>query len=240
MSAAMTAAGRWRPMSYAATSNSSAPRTLVALLVVMTGGVCPARADVRAPGVVIRIYDGASVDAATRSAAIRTAEDIVAGSGVSAGWQDCAAGGASRRCGPARGPNDVMIRILPRAGAAAQHPGSVAGPTQAWPSRVVLGFAALERASGAGVLATIYMDRVRVTARQLGLSTSVLLGRVIAHEVGHLLGSAGHTDRGVMREVWTDAQLAHDRPDDWRFTSPEPSGRAGNVHTGEAETDPAR
>jgi hypothetical protein len=233
MSAAMTAAGRRRPMSYATTSNSSAPRTLVALLVAMTAGVCPAQADVRAPGVAIRIYDGASVDAAIRSAAMRTAADIVGGSGVSAAWHDCAGGGASRRCDLARGPHDLMIRILTRAGAA--DPGSLVGRTEAWPSRVVLGVAALEPASGAGVLATIYMDRIRVTARHLGLSTSVLLGRVIAHEVGHLLGSAGHTDRGMMREVWTDAQLARDRPDDWRFTPSEPSARPGDdVHTGDA------
>ena len=212
-------------------SNSTAPKTLVALLVVMTAGVCPAQADVRAPGVAIRIYDGASVDAATRGAAMRTAADIVAGGGVSAAWQDCAGGGASRRCDLARGPRDLMIRILPGAG----------GAPPPSPSRVVLGFAALEPASGAGVLATIYMDRVRVTARHLGLSTSVLLGRVIAHEVGHLLGSPGHTDRGMMREVWTDAQLARDRPDDWRFTPSERSASpGGDAHTGDAEAHPSR
>jgi hypothetical protein len=228
-------------MSYATASNSSAPRTLVALLVAMTAGACPAQADVRVPGVSIRIYDGASVDAATRSAAMRTAADIVAGSGVSVAWHDCARGGASRPCDLARGPHDVMIRILTRPVAPAEDHGSLAGRTEAWPSRVALGFAALEPASGAGVLATIYMDRVRTTARHLGLSTSVLLGRVIAHEVGHLLGSAGHADRGVMREIWTDAQLARDRPDDWRFTPTEPSGRpAGDVHTSDGETDSGR
>src|SRR5688500_16050104 len=128
----MTAAGRGRPMSYATMSNSSAPKTLVALLVAMTAGVCPAQADVRAPGVAIRIYDGASVDAATRSAAMRTAADIVAGSGVTTAWHDCAGGGASRRCDLARGPHDLMIRILPRAGAA--EPGSLAGRSEACPS----------------------------------------------------------------------------------------------------------
>src|SRR5688500_2098812 len=152
----MTAAGRGRPMSYATMSNSSAPKTLVALLVAMTAGVCPAQADVRVPGVAIRVYDGASVDAATRGAAMRTAADIVAGSGVSAAWHDCASVGASRRCDLARGPHDLMIRILTRAGTAAQRPGSLVGRTEAWPSRVVLGFAALD-ASGAGVFATIYM-----------------------------------------------------------------------------------
>jgi len=212
-------------------SKSSAPRTLVALVVAITAGVCPVLADTRAPGVAIRIYDGASVDAATRGAAMRTAADIVAGGGVSAAWQDCADGGGSQRCDLARGPRDLMIRILPGSGAV----------TRPSPSRVVLGFAALEPASGAGVLATIYMDRVRVTARHLGLSTSVLLGRVIAHEVGHLLGSPGHTERGMMREVWTDAQLAHDRPDDWRFTPSERSGSpGGDDHTGDAEAHPTR
>ena len=197
----------------------------------MTAGVCPAQADTRAPGVAIRIYDGASVDAATRGAAMRTAADIVAGGGVSAAWQDCASGDASRRCDLTRGPRDLMIRILPG-------PGATTRPS---PSRVVLGVAALEPSSGAGVLATIYMDRVRMTARQLGLSTSVLLGRVIAHEVGHLLGSPGHTDRGMMREVWTDAQLAHDHPDDWRFTLSERSGgTGGDAHAGDAEAHPTR
>ena len=49
-----------------------------------------------------------------------------------------------------------------------------------------------------------------------------LLGRVIAHEVGHLLhGKEGHGRSGIMREVWTGAELSLNRRGDWLFGLPE-------------------
>ena len=51
-----------------------------------------------------------------------------------------------------------------------------------------------------------------------------LLGRAIAHEIGHMLiGTPAHARVGLMRAVWVDAaSCAAVRPLDWMF-----SGREG-------------
>ena len=71
-------------------------------------------------------------------------------------------------------------------------------------------------------MATIYYDRVLHVARRAGLDASDLLGRAMAHEIGHLLLRVpGHNRSGLMRAVWTDAELAQNRRDDWSFTDAE-------------------
>jgi hypothetical protein len=68
------------------------------------------------------------------------------------------------------------------------------------------------------------MDRVQAIAQRTSIPSGSLLGRAIAHEVGHLLlGTNAHAPRGLMREIWTDAELALERREDWLFA---PSERA--------------
>jgi hypothetical protein len=48
--------------------------------------------------------------------------------------------------------------------------------------------------------AYIYHDRVEAFARRYALNVGVLLGKVMAHEIGHLLlPGQGHSDEGIMR-----------------------------------------
>jgi hypothetical protein len=69
-------------------------------------------------------------------------------------------------------------------------------------------------------MATVFHDQVEAVARRTGVARSELLGRALAHEVGHLLlGVRGHSRTGIMRAVWTDDELTRDRPDDWLFAS---------------------
>jgi hypothetical protein len=68
-----------------------------------------------------------------------------------------------------------------------------------------------------GVLATVYGDRVvrRAAGR---INQSVLLGRTIAHELGHLLlGLRTHSRSGLMREFWSDEELRRNHMPDWAF-----------------------
>jgi len=56
-------------------------------------------------------------------------------------------------------------------------------------------------------------------SRGTGLGTRELLGRAVAHELGHLLLRApGHGPSGLMRPLWTDQELMQNRPDDWTFS----------------------
>lgn len=81
-----------------------------------------------------------------------------------------------------------------------------------------LGDALIDPQSGAGTLATVYVDRVEWIAKQTGTDPRALLGRAIAHELGHLLMPAsGHSTRGLMRAIWSGAELRSGRARDWVF-----------------------
>jgi predicted Zn-dependent protease len=61
----------------------------------------------------------------------------------------------------------------------------------------VLGRAARETAR-----AYIFMKRLEHAARRQGRDFNAVLGRVLAHEVGHLLlPGRGHSNRGIMRDT---------------------------------------
>lgn len=68
-------------------------------------------------------------------------------------------------------------------------------------------------------MATLFHDQIDAVARRTVVARSALLGRALAHEVGHLLGIRGHSLSGLMRAVWTDDELTRDRPDDWLFAA---------------------
>jgi len=68
------------------------------------------------------------------------------------------------------------------------------------------------------VLATIYLDRVNWMAEQTGVDARALLGRAIAHELGHLLMATGaHGPNGLMRPVWSQSEIRRRQIDDWIF-----------------------
>jgi hypothetical protein len=72
--------------------------------------------------------------------------------------------------------------------------------------------------TGAGVLATVYLDRVNWMAQQTGVDARALLGRAIAHELGHLLMATGaHGSNGLMRPVWSESEIRRRKADDWIF-----------------------
>jgi hypothetical protein len=81
-----------------------------------------------------------------------------------------------------------------------------------------LGTALVDPATGTGILATVYVDRVERLARTSEGDLGALLGRAMAHEIGHLLmGQASHAARGLMRPRWTRAEIVRNARADWRF-----------------------
>ncbi len=61
----------------------------------------------------------------------------------------------------------------------------------------------------AGTLATIYEDRVESLATEAHVDSGRLLGRAIAHEIGHLLlGTASHARAGADASVLADRRTA--------------------------------
>ena len=79
----------------------------------------------------------------------------------------------------------------------------------------VLGHALIDSQARAGVLATVFIDRTQRLAHDLGIDYRILLGRAIAHELGHLLLGTSTHGAGLMREVWSHDELLGTRHDDW-------------------------
>ena len=81
----------------------------------------------------------------------------------------------------------------------------------------VLGIAA-EGSGHLGVMATVFVNRVKAVAARTGLKFAPLAGRVSAHEMVHLLlGAGSHRGVGLMRPDWSEEQL-HGRPEEWRIS----------------------
>lgn len=173
--------------------------------------------------VLIRIYDAATGDPAMRATAIRTAASILEDAGIAADWRDCARDGDYLPCDDPGIARTLIVRIVPTfvppAGAQRRSPEMSA---RAGDADLELGYAVVDAASDASAMATIFHDRVRNVAFRFRVDHGELLGRAMAHEIGHLLLRApGHGSSGLMRAEWTGAELASNRPDDWLFAPAE-------------------
>lgn len=193
---------------------------LVPAFAVMVG---VAAAETPPANLVIRIYDGTATAAANRAAARQTAATIVANAGIEAAWYDCTDDSQRTECASSRGGRELIIRIMATAPRGTVVTGGAVETDALAPTfRLILGFAVIDPVSGVGSLATVFMDRIEALARRTDVPASSLLGLTIAHEVGHLLlGTATHGRTGLMREVWTDEELALGREDDWLFAPSE-------------------
>jgi hypothetical protein len=147
---------------------------------------------------VVRTYNIVGVTAEEMTRVSEVAGIILRGAGLLAVWRDCAA-----ECTEAVGPRDLIVRI-------------VAAPQGIVPES--LGSALIDIQHGAGTLATVYSDRINVVASRTGVDAGTLLGRAVAHEIGHLLlGTAQHSAGGLMRALWSDRELQRDLTADWTF-----------------------
>ena len=81
----------------------------------------------------------------------------------------------------------------------------------------VLGHALIDSRTQTGVLATIFIDRTGRLANDLGIDHRTLLGRAIAHELGHLLLGTSTHGAGLMRETWSHGELQGRRRSDWHL-----------------------
>jgi hypothetical protein len=167
---------------------------------------------------VVRTYNNARVTAAELTEARGVASAILEGARLQTVWRDC----ATAACDDAPGPRELIVRIV----AAPQ--GIVADS---------LGCALIDLQDGAGTLATIYSDRINVVAFRTGVNAGTLLGRAVAHEIGHLLlGTARHSASGLMRALWSDRELQRPGRADWTFGPEEVASIAGRFAARPCET----
>jgi hypothetical protein len=182
---------------------------LMALAAVAVPRALAARA-VILDSVTVRVYDSAGVAASDRNAALRTAASILSRADLDVAWIVCTSPRDHRSqaaCDAAPAGHELVVRLTNST------PASEDG------NRRAFGYSLLDAATGSGALSTVFVDRVDWLAATGKAVRAEILGRAIAHELGHLmLGSNDHTARGLMRETWTAEELMRNRAEDWQFS----------------------
>jgi hypothetical protein len=158
----------------------------------------------------IQFHDAFGISPAERREAMRIVSVLLAAASIEPAWAVCSGDGKSApdpRCALPPEPGDIVLRLLK----APEH--------QASNMDDVFGYAVIDRSTGRGTLVTVFPDRVRALAAAAGKGSGDLLGRAIAHEVGHLLlGTITHAKEGLMREQWLTSQVKRGFGRDWSFT----------------------
>jgi len=180
------------------------------LALLLATGTAPSAAEASSTTLVVRLYNTAAVSAENMHAAREAARSILDDTGLRVDFRSCGLTSspsvAADACDEPLRASEVVVRIIAApAFNTALHPEAY-------------GVTYVVRETNRGWLATVFSNRIGTAAARTGVDPGVLLGRVIAHEVGHLLLGCGyHGGTGVMRAEWTDAELMRANPE-WRFS----------------------
>ena len=179
-------------------------RVLTAALLMTTGGGVAAESPVT---LIVRLYNTAGIPPDELAAARHTADAILRDPGLEVTFRQC--GSATDSCDQPLARSEVVVRIID------------APPFNATLEPDAFGLTYIVKSTNRGWLATVFADRIGSAATRVGVEPSTLLGRVMAHEIGHLLlGIDYHGSAGVMRAEWSNETLNH-RGEDWRFSMAE-------------------
>ncbi len=180
---------------------------LLVLLDLASAGASSGRLAEPDPTIRVRVTNYTEATPATVSKAEREAGRLLDEAGLNAVWIDCPVGQsaviASDPCQQPLAPTDIVLRVLPdRARNGVQDS--------------AFGIAVLP------VLASVYYEHAASLARADGgeFETPIILGFVMAHEIGHLmLGSNSHSDTGIMQGQWERKQVRQIMRGDLHFTA---------------------
>jgi hypothetical protein len=142
----------------------------------------------------VLVYNNAHVSAIVMSNAQVEAGRIFAAAGVRLTWENCWGGNEPAECGQEAGPDELVVHIIPKGKGSGDSVYGVAFPSQ----------------DDMGTYADVFFNRIE-TAHMVGIftgDTPLLLGAIIAHEIGHLLlGAHAHSWVGIMTPEWSKATL---------------------------------
>lgn len=196
------------------------------LVMAVAGGLLvPPLAQAASPAspvrVTARLYNTARVPGVAKDAARQVATGALLAGGIGLQWKDCDIADSCAMV-PARGeliirlarsPSQIVPRTLRGPGEGRAGPRNETTP-------LVLGEAFIDTRERTGVLATVFVDHVELIAALSETNAALLLGRAIAHELGHLLlGTNAHSVRGLMRAQWTPADIRRHASADWALTT---------------------
>lgn len=176
-------------------------------LLILPNSFCDWSVAAQAPPqrIIVRTYRLVSIPDDEMRTAWRVAQAIFRSGGLEVDWLDCSP--STDACARTLQATEVVVRVAAR-------------PTSM--TTATLGFSYVDNVGSNSWLTTVFADAVATFADKQHLERGTLLGRTLAHEIGHLLlESAGHSSTGLMRAFWSDGRPARDVPWDWLFRSSE-------------------
>lgn len=165
-------------------------KLFILLLLIEAVGVT-AWANTRPSPLQIYVYNQAGVPQKFLLPAEQRTGSILRSAGVETRWLDCTAGTSRQDCAGLLPPETLVVHII-------HDSQSLKGD--------IFG-AAFLGLDGSGTYANVFYDRLRRFERDRKISPVVLLGCVLAHEIGHLLGLKYHSSSGIMQAAWDEDQL---------------------------------
>ena len=180
--------------------------TLVAILGSLAGLVAAAAPAPAATALLpVRTYDVYGVAPRDMAVAHATVQVLLKDTGIDIRWRECQtrepATSSNASCDEAVNPTEVLVRIA--SGASRSNDGA-------------LGYSLIDSSQHSGSLVTILADRIEATMVRTHVDVGTLLGRVMAHEIGHILiGTTRHSPTGLMRARWLDDELQRNLVSDW-------------------------
>ncbi|MCW5978719.1 MAG: hypothetical protein KIT09_11610 [Bryobacteraceae bacterium] len=160
--------------------------------------------------IYIRLQSYVEIPPAMFREAKATAGDVLLTAGVRARWAECSPkeepAPPNPLCGRPVTPLDLQLRIIGKEMA-----------KRAGRNSSCMGYALLSGEFSS--IAAAYFHRAAELDGGDPSRRGVILGGIFAHEIGHLLGTAGHSKTGVMRASWSDADLMDLAKGRLRFTA---------------------
>jgi hypothetical protein len=184
--------------------------------------------------IVVRVYDGARLSPAERERAIHVANVILEAASIGVDWRYCDDPSAheNNACARPLAADEFALRFVaePTTTNVGEDPDAGRAHAAKTPSDGALGYSLIDMQLRRGSLATVYPERVSWLAAATGVEAALLMGRAIAHEVGHLLlGTNEHRTAGIMRAVWSRKALRRETAADWTFTARDASDMAASI-----------
>jgi len=151
------------------------------------------------PTLTIRLYNHTAVPAELLHAAADVGRQIFSHAGLNTVWVIC--GSSPERaghpsCHESPGKSVLRVNVLNR---------EMSAKVGTLPEAFGVAFPS-ER--GFGLVAAVFYHRVVELERDWGWDGDLLLGHILAHEIGHLLlGFSSHAQRGIMSASWEQVEL---------------------------------
>jgi hypothetical protein len=148
------------------------------------------------PSVAISVFNEAGISPTILKQAEEVASRVFEESGIHVEWVNCSpaeeALGHEAACPEAAFPDHLHVHIVRRS---LNMKDSVLGVSFLSPE-------------GSGCQADVFYEGIERIYRESLVHTTVILGHVMAHEIGHLLlGINSHSVRGIMRAHWDKEDL---------------------------------